>query len=478
VLRFAFLCLVYGQFFVQIVDFTLERHAANRSNLPNEPWLRQGDRVWRWGGPLSRDATPLDRFKAELDARERFARFCLEDLLRLQLIVLLILTPAVSCGTLSREKEHGTLQALFCTQLTASGIVLGKLLGRVMVLTPFLFAGLPVLVLLTITADLNLYQLVQAVVAMLLLVFAVAAASILAAVCTRTTRDAVLGCYATLTLTVLTGMVVTGHSGLPLFLDPLEVMRQLAEPLGMSLDAWLASITVWSAAAITCIAVAAATLRGVWIGQLHDHLPRWHWAMRRRVDASPIRWREQHVIGLAPLPWLRNVPRWLAMVAVFAFSSILAFWALDHLTGRLLRDVFQNGVEPVLIERLRSVDSMRLQDEIILMGAVLALIGILVLAVRSTTSISEEKRRKTWEDLVLTPLTIGEIGWQKLQGILLAMPPYLAMYLLPMFALSMLGGWLQFLLAVFCAGVAVASMVLVAIMGMWWSLRRAESSEA
>jgi hypothetical protein len=64
----------------------------------------------------------------------------------------------------------------------------------------------------------------------------------------------------------------------------------------------------------------------------------------------------------------------------------------------------------------------------------------LVVGVRCAGSVAAEKRRKTWDDLILTPLPIEEIVKSKMKGVLEATPPYLIAYVLPMLALSALNG--------------------------------------
>src|SRR5438874_2453629 len=73
--------------------------------------------------------------------------------LRWELVIILLLTPAVTAGAIGREKERGTLLAVFGTELTAGAIVTGKVLGRLAVLAQVLLTALPLLVLLAYVAD-------------------------------------------------------------------------------------------------------------------------------------------------------------------------------------------------------------------------------------------------------------------------------------------------------------------------------------
>jgi hypothetical protein len=503
-LRVAWAGLVCVQFLVFARQFDAEREAAQEHT---DEWAaqvraRHGDLAdrnrwawqmildcrpitdsamsWRWGGVVVPGTPTVERVQLEIGVRERFARHYLAFFLQQQLIVLLLLTPALACGTLSHEKERGTLQALFGTQLRAPAIVCGKFLGRVLLIAQLAIIAAPAPVLLTIMADLGLDRLAIAGAVTGLLILAFAAASMLASVLTRSARDATLGCYAMIAIGILASIVVfVGENPLPVYLDPLEIMRQLAEPLGFPIHSLVVPLLVWASTAAACLLLAMGLLRFLWIRQMDNRAPRWTWAFRPAVGTAPIRWREQHVIGLAPLPWLRAIPRWLGMLVVFAFSVNLAGWALDDVSGRLLRSCLPSGDVATVIQNLRRVpvNVNRLQTEVVAMGGVLVVLGVLVIGVRSLASIPEERRRRTWEDLTLTPFTLRDIARQKLQGILLAAPPYLAMYLLPMFALSSIGGWPSFFTAVVCACVATVAMAVVAFICMWWSAARVENVE-
>jgi hypothetical protein len=100
------------------------------------------------------------------------------------------------------------------------------------------------------------------------------------------------------------------------------------------------------------------------------------------------------------------------------------------------------------------------------MGIVLIVVGTILVGIRCGNSISEEKRRKTWEDLVLTPLTIAEIMGGKRRGILVAACSPLIAYALPMFGLAALGGTTGFVSAAVWATLAFVAMIAAAFIGM------------
>ena len=66
-------------------------------------------------------------------------------ILTLQMMALLVITPAYLAGAFTEEKERKTLQFLFATDLRDRELVLGKLFGRLMLLGTILLVGLPLI---------------------------------------------------------------------------------------------------------------------------------------------------------------------------------------------------------------------------------------------------------------------------------------------------------------------------------------------
>jgi len=70
----------------------------------------------------------------------------LDLLLQIQLVLVMAIIPAFTASSLGQEKERGTLFALFGTELTSRQILLGKLLGRLILIMPVVLTTLPALV--------------------------------------------------------------------------------------------------------------------------------------------------------------------------------------------------------------------------------------------------------------------------------------------------------------------------------------------
>lgn len=108
---------------------------------------------------------------------------------------------------------------------------------------------------------------------------------------------------------------------------------------------------------------------------------------------------------------------------------------------------------------------------VVLMGLVFILLANLLVGVRCGTSVAEEKRRNTWDDLLLTAQSFREITTGKMWGVLQATVPYIIAYTLPVFflalaagpgALVLFGMWIILPCAiVFCAALMGIDMVKV-----------------
>lgn len=419
-------------------------------------------------GRVSGELSELDVQRARVAAWRAFAADYVSLFFHQQLILILLVTPAVTAGALGHEKERGTLQLLFGTGLNAWEIVIGKFLGRLAVLARTLSVGLPVLVIVTVLAEVEVDRVLLALAQAAVATFALAAACMLSSVWTRQTRDAILACYATVTLVYLGGLTLLGNTPLPLWLNPVEVLQALCTrpyaPLRMT--SLILHFAVLTAAGVLCLALAMAWLRRASLYLLERLPSRWLWAFRPRVGDNPVRWRERYVIGLAPLPWLRMVPTWLGMLGVFSFSAILAYTALPRLVGHSFFPALLRGDLAYVQERIRRADADWIHAEVVMMGIILLVIGNLVVGVRCSTSIAEEKRRKTWEDLIMTPLSLDEIVQGKMWGVLQATPRYLVMYLLPMLALAALGGISEMVVAASFVVGAGFTMLIIGAIGM------------
>jgi hypothetical protein len=90
-------------------------------------------------------------------------------------------------------------------------------------------------------------------------------------------------------------------------------------------------------------------------------------------------------------------------------------------------------------------------------------------------SVSEEKRRNTWDDLLLTAQSFREITTAKMWGILQALAFYIIAYALPVFILACLAGTDAILAAAFwmilpCATVFLAAQGGIDMVKVPWDM--------
>jgi ABC-type transport system involved in multi-copper enzyme maturation permease subunit len=434
---------------------------------PVAPLLRAGYVAWLFvqflflieglaseprGVPPSHVASSLSTLQQRAAARSSFAARYVADVLYWQLILILLITPAFTAGALGHEKERNTLTALLCTQLESEDIVVGKLLGRLAVLGNLAFAGLPFVVPMAVIGDLDLGRILLAVMQQAILTAAVAAASMLAAVWTRRTNDAILACYSAIVVLLLIGPVILNGRPVPAWLDPFVNLDPVTNPKAEPPPLFPVHLAIWLVGGALCLTLAERRLRPASLHQLERRPSRLLWAFRPRVGNAPIRWREQHVIGLSPLPWLRIVPGWMAKLGILIFSAMLAATGLNNVTGKSLFPALEARNFTHAGQALQMLDPGAVPEEIFVMGCVLFAFTAVVVGVRCSTSIAEEKRRKTWDDLILTALPLDEIVREKRWGIIQAATPYLAVYALPMFALAAFGGMSGVVAAMFWVG--------------------------
>jgi ABC-type transport system involved in multi-copper enzyme maturation permease subunit len=383
-------------------------------------------------------------------------------LLQLQLVLVLALIPALTASSLGQEKERGTLFALFGTALTSRQILLGKLLGRLILLLPLVLTTLPALVFLATLTGRGLTPLVLALAQEAICAFALGAACLLFGIWIRRATDAMVAAYLFLGLVYVIIRGFTASLPQASWFDPVDNLRELLN--GGSRWALAAHLAVWAVLGAVCLRLGWRRLRKVCVEQREKRPSRRLWAFRPAVGNNPIRWRECHVIGLAPMPILRIVPRWLALLAVATFSAAVV---------GMIANRFAAGFIPALLrmEFVQAFDELRWRgnkiDECVpLMGLVFILLANLVVGVRCGTSVAEEKRRNTWDDLLLTARSFREITSGKMWGVLQATVPYVIAYALPVLFLASAGGSNALFSAVMWIILPCAVVFLAALMGI------------
>jgi ABC-type transport system involved in multi-copper enzyme maturation permease subunit len=357
-------------------------------------------------------------------------------LLQFQLVLIITIIPAITASSLGQEKERGTLFALFGTALTSRQILLGKLLGRLILVMPLVLTTLPALVFIATLTGRGLTPLILALAQEAVIALALGAACLLFGIWIRRGTDAMVAAYLFLGLAYLIIRGLTASLPQASWFDPVDNLRELLNEGSQS--ALVAHLAVWAFLGAVCLRLGWGRLRKVCVEQRDKRPSRRLWAFRPAVGNNPIRWRECYVIGLAPMPILRIVPRWAALLAVATFSAAVV---------GMIANSFAPGFIPALlrIDLVQAFEELRWRgnkiDECVpLMGLVFILLANLLVGVRCGTSVAEEKRRNTWDDLLLTAQSFREITSGKMWGVLQATVPYIIAYALPVFFLASAGG--------------------------------------
>jgi hypothetical protein len=314
-------------------------------------------------------------------------------------------------------------------------------------------------------------------------VVALASAALLASVCCRQTRDAVLALY-----------VVGGAGALAVWLaggalrhfDPLYVLapawgpEQARDPAAFG-ERWLISSLLWGCLAGVCLAVGIWRLRPVYVRELESVRPNklsWYSAERVPVSDEPVNWRERHVEGLAPNPTLRRIPQWLGITLVTCLTALssLTLLGLSMAPGSTTTDL----VRAVLNLNVRKA-ALLLPDATLgfqLQGVLVMLLFSLVVGIRCSGAVTGERERQTWEALLLTPLSARQVIRGKLWGVMASSYCYLLAYAGPAVTLSILGGLLALFWTVLWLAVTVLAMYFVGAAGLWCSVQAKNSWRA
>lgn len=193
---------------------------------------------------------------------------------------------------------------------------------------------------------------------------------------------------------------------------------------------------------------------------------------------EPIRWRERHIEGLAPLARLRQIPQGLGIgvVAFLATVSSLVILALALPASVGLYDLF---LAMLRFQPGRLISLLpRASDGFLAQGVVVMLLASLIVGIRCSGAVSGERERKTWEALLLTPLSAKQLIRGKLWGILGATYVYLLAYAVPAVMLSVFGGVLALCWVVLWLAVSLLAMYYIGAAGLWCSATSRDSWRA
>ncbi|MFO0809805.1 MAG: ABC transporter permease subunit [Gemmataceae bacterium] len=371
------------------------------------------------------------------------ARQFVNVLLIQQFVILALVTPAFAAGAITDEKARDTLESLFTTHLGSAAIVGGKLVARALQVALLGLATLPVVAFFGPFGGVPPEFVVVFLAVSVLLLFAVSSVSLLASVWTRQTRTAVIAVYAVIGALVF--LRVAGFLPVPDAivdslnpLRPLETAYDRANPAEVARRLALATIAFGTISVVSWL-IASWRLKAAYMGQLQAR-PRGRLAFvdldRPRPSNDALSWKEHHV-G-------RRLPRWLTLPTVFAAGAGITL----AVAGRQVRAY---------------------EIAHIVYWAVLAFSAMV--GVRASGTIVGERERQTWDGLLTTPWSFGELVRGKLHGIVRATWPYVLAFDLGVAAVCGASGMLDLttfaVLALALAAVATAICYLKRPISPW-----------
>ncbi len=338
-----------------------------------------------------------------------FAHRLVDFLVFQQTMVLLLAGPSFAAGAVTDEKVRNTLEPLFLAHLTPGTIILGKLLARVAQGFLWSLTAWPVIAFAGFPGGVTPVFFVALAVITILMLTGTSAASLLASVWCRTTRDAAIWMY--VVVAFMMSWVAYARTAGPRWewlaaFDPnfvLDTARDAPDygELGRRLRL---TTTVWLTTAIVSAAIAAWRLRPAYIKQLARKRSRILSALQFRppMGDRPIVWKEQHST---------RIPRWFGVIVAAALSTAGMVVLLVHFAST---------------EMVAAIAAQYHWYIIFLMS--------LAAGVRASAAIITERDRHTWDCLVGTPYDFRHIVGDKVQGICLSIWPYYFAMLIPALA--------------------------------------------
>jgi ABC-type transport system involved in multi-copper enzyme maturation permease subunit len=419
----------------------------------------------------------------------RFAQNYFEIFMVIQIVAVLLLTPAYVAGSVADEKVKKTLEFLLATDLRNREIVLSKLLSRLANLTLFVLTGLPILSLIMFLGGVDPNLVLAGFAATALTMAGLGGLSILNSVSFKRPRDAVTMTYMALVAYMALSFVSVvyrsrwafmGSSG-PTFLgiplaDAIDAFNSgnifLALPrvaiasrlgtLATEVPILLKSYALFHGIVFAvCTILAVLRLRRVALKQMYGKAKKTSVRTalfgRPAVGNQPMLWKEFFVEGGFRFNILAAVILLLLLFGTLLPGLIIIFsWLADPGRGQgPMGDWWNMAREMNMYVRVA--------------GTGVAFLLLLGVAVRAASSISSERDRQTFDALLTTPIDSTTILWSKWLGSVLSFRLGWA-WLALIYGLGLLTGGLN----LFAVPLLLASWVVYAgvfaVIGLWFSM--------
>jgi ABC-type transport system involved in multi-copper enzyme maturation permease subunit len=375
----------------------------------------------------------VDRRETAILAETFFSAFMI-----VQLVLVVLLTPAYVAGAIAEEKDRKTLEFMLATDLNNREIVLSKLLSRVANMTLLLLTGLPILSILQFLGGVDSQLMLSGFAGTGLTMLGIASVGILFSTLFQRPRDAIgltylfivaffalgtLGKSLTLAAAPMINWPIFWIDGTPRWADLSNVINA-GNPIAATIDiiqgieratlitdlpVLLNNYAIFHGAlALVCIVWSVIRLRAIALKQTaagtNKKTPWWE-SHRPPIGELPMFWKELHIEGRMRMNWLA----WGIVVVLV----LLTVGSGLFMIGIFVWDVFLLGHG---MHWWEFAEAMNWWFRIA--GTGVACLMILMVAVRASTSIAAERERDTFDALITTPLSAEAILFAKLVGCL------------------------------------------------------------
>jgi ABC-type transport system involved in multi-copper enzyme maturation permease subunit len=358
-----------------------------------------------------------------------------------------LLTPAYTAGAIAEEKDRKTLPFLMATDLHDREIILGKLMSRLLNLTLFILTGLPILSFLQFVGGVDPGLLLAGFAATFLTMLGLAALSLFNSVLAKKTRDAIV-------MTYVEGVAYLALSGLSWLL----LIPQLGLSNFPSTSTWTSPVTVsdlveWLNAGNLVSALMQIFVELSWrSGRLDTIVPKllrnyalFHallsvlclgWATYRLrpqalKEASEVPRVRRGVLSFLPRPRVGQWP--MIWKELFLERGLRLHWLAKAVLVLLIIGSFLPvvGIVAGLIHQLNSyygptrggwawdpwqVFRQEMNVWARFVGAGISCLMLVAVAVRAAGSISGERDKQTFDEILTSPLGSNAILFAKWLG--------------------------------------------------------------